>query len=286
MISFDVEQPREWFGFAVAGNFAGHLDQAGEAGDFASVGGDDGKPRGIFPFYGPGLESFLGQFPLSSDSISLPTSVEPLNLQIEPEAAVVCRVVYAADGTVESLVPTAIGAFNDCSIRRPGVKKISEKKNWGANSKGLARALFPIANLRQDGPTESLRIASFLRRGPDVYQYGHDSAVTDYSSYGDELLDWIVERLANQAGAVDSPLESVGGLLHECGSPTTALIGIGATRYTSFGEANYLTVGDTSVVILYDGGLHTHDDIDIAVRERREQDLEAASVLSQVVQGS
>jgi hypothetical protein len=128
LITFDVEQSREWFGLAGAGNFAGHLDQAGETGDFASVGSDDSKPRGIFPFYGPGLASFLGQFPLSFDAITLPISAVPINLQIEPEAGVICRVMYAADGSVESLVPTAIGAFNDCSIRRAGAKKISEKK--------------------------------------------------------------------------------------------------------------------------------------------------------------
>ncbi|MDT5108038.1 MAG: hypothetical protein QOI25_5551, partial [Mycobacterium sp.] len=28
---------RTWFGFGVAGNFAGHLEQAGEAADFVNV---------------------------------------------------------------------------------------------------------------------------------------------------------------------------------------------------------------------------------------------------------
>jgi hypothetical protein len=144
VLTVDAHEARSWFGFGVAGNFAGHLQQAGEAADFVSVGGDDSTPKGIFPFYVPRGDTFLAQFPISPDTITLPVSDEPLNLQIEPEAAVVFRVAYAADGAVESLTPTAIGAFNDCSIRRPGAKKISEKKNWGPASKGLAASLFPI----------------------------------------------------------------------------------------------------------------------------------------------
>ena len=37
MIQLDDDELRTWFGFGVAGNFAGHLEQAGEAADFASV---------------------------------------------------------------------------------------------------------------------------------------------------------------------------------------------------------------------------------------------------------
>jgi hypothetical protein len=248
-----------------------------------SVGGDDSKPKGIFPFFVPGGATFLGQFPFSADALTLPASVEPLNLQIEPEAAVVCHVGYAADGSVESLTPTAIGAFNDCSIRRPGAKKISEKKNWGANSKGLAASLFPVSDLRPGGPTTNLRIASFLRRGDDTHAYGQDSPVTGYSYYGDELLDWVVERLANQTGSPQTPLENVGLLLREAGSPMTVLIAIGATRYTEFGESNFLVNGDDSIVVVYDGAITSPEQIATAVSKHAEQDLPGASVLCQTV---
>jgi len=283
MITVDPQDAHDWFGFGVAGNVVGHLAQAGEAADFVSVGGDDTRPRGIFPFYVPGGEGFLGRFPLSSQAITLPVSDEPLNLQIEPEAAVLCEVGYAADGTVISLTPTAIGAFNDCSIRRPGARKISEKKNWGASSKGLAWRLFPVTDLRPDGATATLRIASFLRRGEDTNAYGLDSPVTGYSYYGDELLDWVVERLANQTGSPDTPLEDVGLLLRGAGSPATVLVGIGATRYTAFGESNFLVDGDDSVVVLYDVSASTPEQVATAVAERREDSLPAASVLVQAV---
>ena len=283
MITVDPREVRRWFGFGVAGNFAGHLAQAGEAADFVSVGGDDNRPKGIFPFYVPGGETFLGRFPISSDAITLPPSDAALNLQIEPEAAVVCRVDYTDEGTVASLTPTAIGAFNDCSIRRPGAKKISEKKNWGASSKGLALSLFPVTELRPDGATATLRIASFLRRGDQTHAYGQDSPVTGYSYYGDELLDWVVERLGHQTGSPDTPLEDVGALLRGAGRPATALVSIGATRYTEFGEANFLVAGDDSVVVLYDRTRSTPQEVAAAVHARAEHDLPAASVLAQVV---
>lgn len=283
MLNVDARVARTWFGFGVAGNFAGHLEQAGEAADFVSVGGDDTKPKGIFPFYVPGGSTFLAEFPLSSDAITLPVSDVALNLQIEPEAAMVCTVGYDTDGTVTSLTPTAIGAFNDCSIRREGAKKISEKKNWGPDSKGLAAALFPVTDLRAGGATATLRIASFLRRGDDTHAYGQDSPVTGYSYFGDELLDWIVERLTHQTGSAETPLENVGLLLREAGAPTTVVIGIGATRYTDFGESNFLVDGDDSIVIVYDGTQSTPEQVADAVREHREADLPAASVLVQGV---
>ena len=41
-------------GFGVAGNFTGHLEQAGESGDFIGVETDEEcAPKGIFPFYLP-----------------------------------------------------------------------------------------------------------------------------------------------------------------------------------------------------------------------------------------
>lgn len=283
MITVDLVEARSWFGFGVAGNVTGHLAQAGEAADFLSVGGDDTRPKGIFPFYVPGGRSFLGDFPLSSDTIALPQSAEPLHLQIEPEAAVVLRVAYDVDGAVTALAPTLLGAFNDCSIRRPGAKKISEKKNWGPGSKGLAASMFPIDDLRVDGPTADLRIASFLRRSGETHAYGQDSPVTGYSYYGDELLDWIVERLAHQTGSPETPLEDVGALLRSAGCPPIVLVGIGATRYTDFGEHNFLVAGDDSVVIVYDATRSTPEQVAAAVHERDEHGLPAASVLSQLV---
>ena len=85
MIEIPLSEMRNWFGFGVAGNFAGHLEQAGEAVDFVNVTSEGTAPKGIFPWYAPGAQSFLGEFPLSNDAIQLPAESDgPLNLQIEP----------------------------------------------------------------------------------------------------------------------------------------------------------------------------------------------------------
>lgn len=252
MISLDFAELRSWFGFGVAGNFAGHLEQAGEAVDFVNVVSDGVAPKGIFPWYAPGSDTFLGEFPLSSDSVLLPISDTPLNLQIEPEVGLACEVVWNGDSVVE-LKPFALGAFNDCSIRRPNAAKISHKKNWGPASKGVAAEFFEIGDLSADGPTSSLRLACFLDDGSGTEQaYGVDSPLLGYSYYGGQLLDWVIDRLANQKGSADTPLEDVGALMVASGHPSRLLIGIGATRYTDLGESTYLKPGDQAIVRVYD----------------------------------
>lgn len=248
----DEAELRTWFGFGVAGNFAGHLEQAGEAADFVNVTSEGQAPKGIFPWYAPGVDGFLGEFPLSHDTVALPKSDTPLNLQIEPEVGLACHVVWDGD-TVVTLQPFALGAFNDCSIRRPNALKISHKKNWGPASKGVARQFFDVGDLTPDGPTSTLRLLCHLRTADgQEHEYGVDSPLLGYSYYGEVLLDWITERLANQKGSVDTPLEDVGALMVASGRPSKVLIGIGATRYTELGESTYLQPGDEAIVRVYD----------------------------------
>jgi hypothetical protein len=255
VIEIALRDMQDWFGFGVAGNFAGHLEQAGEAVDFVNVTSEGEAPKGIFPWYAPGSDTFLGEFPLSNDTVRLPSD-DPefsgsLNLQIEPEVALACRVVWQGD-TVVTLQPFAVGAFNDCSIRRPGAKKISHKKNWGPASKGVSPTFFEISDLTPDGPTATLRLVCFLHSDGAEHAYGVDSPLIGYSYYGEVLLDWIVERIANQKGSPDTPLEDVGALMVASGHPEHVLIGIGATRYTELGESTYLKAGDEAIVRVYD----------------------------------
>jgi len=270
MIELKYDELRTWFGFGVAGNFAGHLEQAGEAADFVNVASEGTAPKGIFPWYAPGYDSFLGEFPLSHDAIKLPESDTPLNLQIEPEVALACEVRWQGD-TVVSLQPFALGAFNDCSIRRPNAPKISHKKNWGPASKGVAERFFDISDLTPDGPTATLRLVCHLRTadGQD-HEYGVDSPLLGYSYYGEVLLDWIVERLANQKGSADTPLEDVGALMVASGHPERLLIGIGATRYTPLGESTFLQPGDQAIVRVYDTAGEAYSELRQTVSARWE----------------
>jgi hypothetical protein len=289
MIEISLEELESTFGFGVAGNFAGHLEQAGEASDFVTVEADADAPKGIFPWYIPGLAgddtpSFLHTFPLSDANITVPAGSD--NLQIEPEVGLLADVEYAADGSAVGVTPVAIAAFNDCSIRRPGAKKISQKKNWGPASKGVAGRFFPVDRLDADGPTAGFRLASFLIRDGVAHPYGQDSALADYSYYGRRLLDWIVERLNHQQGSDDTPLEPVGAYLRAAGNPVRLLIGIGATRYTEYGESTYLENDDHSVVVVYDSAAHTPEEIRAAVSAGDDAGLTQASVLRQQVIGS
>ncbi|HYI80845.1 MAG TPA: DUF5718 family protein [Thermoleophilaceae bacterium] len=283
-LEIDLGELPSWFGMGVAGNFAGHLEQAGEAGDFVNVAAAESAPKGLFPFYAPGHGSFLSVFPLSHDTIALPAGAEAAaSLQAEPEVGLACDVRYADDGLVEALAPYALGACNDCSIRVPGAAKISEKKNWGACSKGVAARF-----IRLDGPdlgqqTASHRLACFLRRDGELHAYGIDSPLSGYSYYGYRLLDWMVERLGNQLGSADTPLEPVGQYLRDCGRPDKLLVTIGATRYTPFGESTFLRPGDESIVLVYDSAVMAPGDVAGTLDRPHDGAFAAASLLVQTV---
>ena len=109
----------EWdkiFGIGVAGNFTGHLEQAGEAKDFLHVRvSDEQAPKGLFPFYVPNYkDNFLGVMQISSTKIQLKNDIE--KHQVEPEMAILCKAQYQ-DGILVQLQPQYAMAFNDCSIR-------------------------------------------------------------------------------------------------------------------------------------------------------------------------
>lgn len=280
LVALSDDELRNSFGIGVAGNFAGHLEQAGEDHDFVAVAAKPAAPKGIFPFYARGAVNYLADYPISSTRIAWTTAGD---LQIEPELAVLCSIDYDATGAASKLHPRMVAAFNDCSARRADADKISEKKNWGADSKGIAARGFVVDEIERDGATSTLRLACFLRRDSSVSTYGVDSAVADYSYYGSQLLDWTVERLCHQRDEEGSPLEDVGALLATCGHPSSVVIGIGATRYTPFGESNFLKPGDESIVVAYDGAAHSAEEIRFAVDAGDELELDAASVLRQIV---
>nr|WP_321461251.1 DUF5718 family protein [uncultured Vibrio sp.] len=239
----------------IAGNFAGHLQQAGEAADFAQIEGADlAMPQALFPIYVPAeSNSFLTNFPLSHDAIQLPLDVD--NLQIEPEVGLLCDVIYDQHGHVVDLLPQAFGAFNDCSIRRPNANKISEKKNWGTASKGIAEAMLPIGSLTRGGEIDQYRIASFHQRGEAFEQYGEDCEISGYTYFYETLLNWIGEQMNQQQDI--GPKENIKQMIAEANHPSQVLLALGATRYTPYGESNFLKRGDVSMVVVYDQRSYT-----------------------------
>ncbi len=239
-------------GFGIAGNFALHLEQAGELEDFKDVETDDvNGPKGMFPFYLPGMEGPLGEFPLCSDTIILPK--EGVNVQAEPEVGLICELRYK-DGKVCNIKPTHFAAYNDCSIRKAGAKKISEKKNWGASSKGLSQQLIAIDKFEPSGVMDQWRIASFLRRDDRVMPYGEDVELSGYSYFYGKLCQWMINQINTQQDK--GPLEPLLEYIESCQYPEHAVISIGATRYTPFGETHFLNEGDEVIIVLYDGEAH------------------------------
>ncbi|MCF5908192.1 hypothetical protein K3H35_05145 [Aeromonas veronii] len=258
----------KFIGLGVAGNFAGHLEQAGEASDFvAVVVRDTTAPKALFPFFVPGHPGQLGVFPLSDKAIFLPEAAVSGDekVQIEPEVALWCELEYAGKQVV-AIHPRAFGAYNDCSIRRPNAKKISEKKNWGEESKGLAANLLPLSGFTAGCELDDYRIACYLGRDGELHAYGVDSAAIDYSYFHGKLLDWAIDKFNHQQD--EGPAEHIQGLLAQAGHPPHALISIGATRYTPFGETHFLKPGDTSCVVVYPGSRYSEADIREAIRSR------------------
>jgi hypothetical protein len=155
------------------------------------------------------------------------------------------------------LVIKKFTTFNDCTIRKEGAKKISEKKSWGANSKGIGNKWIDIDKFEEGGVMDNYHLASFAIRDGKVYEYGVDAPLIGYSYFYSKLKAWMIDKLNNQKDF--GPLEDIAMHLRDCGYPTEAIISIGATAYAEFGEKNYLQNGDEIYVIAYDKRVDSSD---------------------------
>ena len=281
---------KKFLGLGIAGNFALHLDQAGEAEDFKDViTADEAAPKGIFPFFLPRVQNPVNQaeltakkilttYPLGADNIKLPTD-KTLNVQAEPEVGLVCDLEYTT-GKVSKVTPRYFGAYNDFSIRIKGAEKISDKKNWGHETKGFSNNIIEIDKFSAGGNIDSYSICSFLRRDGEVHAYGEDVELTGYSYFHEKLSDWILNQINTQENF--GPLEPISEYIHACDNPDEAIISIGATRYTEYGETTFLQAGDESIVIVYDTTKLSNADI-VEMVKTSHYDNDNMSVLAQKV---
>ena len=276
--------------FGVAGNFTGHLEQAGEAADFKNVKTlEQNAPKAVFPTFLPEnkgnsdsnarvIPEFLKTFPFDSTKIFFPKAEE--KLQIEPECAIICKAKWDNDQLVE-LSPYCFGASNDCSIRKQGAKKISEKKNWGAASKGLSDNLISLDSFTEKSIINDYRIASFLIRDGNCYDYGENSPVRGYSYIYAKLINWLLEKFNNQKD--EGPAEDIHSYLIEAGRPEQIMISIGATRYTNWGETNFLQNGDKTVVVVYPESKYTPEQIHNMTAQGNFSDSSVSTLIQTVV---
>ena len=236
-------------GLGVAGNFAHHLEQAGELKDFENVvTKEENAPKGIFPFYLPNSESFLGLYPVGQEILELPNY--EANAQVEPEVVILFDIVYGEQKEVIGLEAKQFTSFNDCTIRKEGAKKISEKKSWSSNSKGIAKNWIEIDKFEEGGVMDNFHLCSFLKRDDTLYPYGVDAPFLGYSYFYGKLENWLIEKMNEQRDF--GPLENIAEHLKASNYPEQALISIGATAYAEFGEKNYLQSGDEIFVVVYD----------------------------------
>lgn len=277
-----------FLGLGIAGNFALHLAQAGELEDFKDViTADEAAPKGMFPFYLPNYtpqrdatrvaKDTLSIYPLSSETLELPK--EKVNVQTEPEVGLVCEINYK-DGKVTSINPTHFGAYNDCSIRVGGAEKISDKKNWGRSSKGISSSLLSIDKFAKGGVMDSYSICSFLKRDDALTSYGEDVELSGYSYFYDKLTEWIKNQINTQEDF--GPLEPLSEYIASCNYPKQAIISIGATRYTEYGESTFLQTNDEIFVVVYNHDTYTFADV-VATLNAKEYTKEDMSILHQRV---
>ncbi|MEK6658193.1 MAG: DUF5718 family protein [Campylobacterota bacterium] len=277
-----MDKYKDFLGLGIAGNFALHLAQAGELEDFKEIiTADEAAPKGMFPFYLPKrieeAKDILNTYPLSSSAIKLPK--ENVNVQAEPEVALICTLEYA-NNKLSKIIPTHFGAYNDCSIRVTGASKISDKKNWGENSKGVSETLIQIDRFDSSGIMDSYSICSFLKRDNEIHAYGENVELVGYSYFYEKLLDWMVNQINTQENF--GPLEPLGEYILRCGNPTKAIISIGATRYTHYGETTFLKDGDEIIIAVYNRAKITSQNILESIKNES-YDLLDASILRQKV---
>lgn len=277
-----MDEYRDFIGLGIAGNFALHLAQAGEEEDFKEIiTADEAAPKGMFPFYLPKqveeAKEILNTFPLSNSLIKLPN--QDLNIQAEPEVALLCDLHYT-NSTLSKITPTHFAAYNDCSIRVAGASKISDKKNWGENSKGLSKSLIKIDKFSHGSIIDNYSICSFLKRDNHIHAYGEDVELEGYSYFYEKLLDWMVSQINTQENF--GPLEPLNRYISICQNPAKAIISIGATRYTLYGETTFLKKGDEIIIILYNRTKTTPESILESIKNNSYNLLDA-SILKQKV---
>lgn len=247
MVNNDPVKPL--LGLGIAGNSAGHLQQTGESKAFSKL-DDINRPQALFPFYVPqAKEVYLASMPYSDTKLCLPDNPQA-KVQMEPELALKLNVSYGKNGTLIQLKPTAMTVLNDATYRNAAVTKLAQKKNWGAASKGLACHEIKIDSFTSGCRLDHFRLCGFHQRNGEWQLCGEDVALTEYSYFYEDLLQWLLKQIQEQQDK--ALLHNIKSLLAQADFPEQILISIGATRYSGYGEQHQLFSGDQSAVVLYD----------------------------------
>ncbi|WP_104629295.1 DUF5718 family protein [Helicobacter bizzozeronii] len=272
----------EFIGLGVVGNFARHLEQAGEAHSFINMKHiEKDAPKGLFPFYLPNDSGYLGRYCMDNEFVILPDNAS-LHAQAEPEIALECEIIYNDKHLVESITPHYFMAFNDASIRNLKAAKLSEKKNFSKASKGMGEKLL-IDRFVYGGVCNDYSIASFLTRDGETHIYGENSKLVKYEYFYDKLLGWIVEMLNTQKD--EGSLENLKEVFRAHDYPSKCIIAIGATPYLPFAQENFLKQDDCITIITYNHRRYSFDKIFniVASNQLQQTPLKDVSFIQQKV---
>ena len=279
MKKITLEDLKDYLCFGVAGNFANHLGEAGEADEFEAIKTEDKNvPKGLFPFYIKNHDSFLGTYPISNDVI-FTHGREDDKIQAEAEVALLCDFVFEGN-IIKDIVPKYFSAFNDCSLRVQDGNKLSTKKNWGEKTKGISKDFIEIDNFTETGKLDKFHISSFIKRDGILHNYGTISAVKSYSYFFTQLKDWLIDKFNKQVDC--GPLEEITQFLKKLKEAKGMLIAAGATAYSEFGKKNFLKKADEIFVYVYNAHINSHQDILNNVNGNMKV-LRECSVLHQVI---
>lgn len=127
---------------------------------------------------------------------------------------------------------------------------------------------------------DTYRIASFLRREGNLFRYGEDVELQGYSYFYAKLINWMKNQINTQFDF--GPLETLKAYINAAGNPAQAIVSIGATRYTHFGETNFLQEGDEVIVVVYDNSKYCTNPI-LSMANRNDLNHEGISALVQKV---
>ncbi|WP_018968707.1 DUF5718 family protein [Rubritalea marina] len=134
----------------------------------------------------------------------------------------------------------------------------------------MAEAIVPIDDFNEAGGTiDRYRLACYLVRDGKLITYGKDTAVSDYCYLNQQLVEWMLNQINTQTD--HGPLEPLSSMIASS-KPRYAVVGIGATCYSDFGnsEDRFLRTGDEVIVATYDSTQYGAVELEQAIRSGAE----------------
>jgi replicative DNA helicase len=210
-----------------------------------------GEPSGLVPIYSP-IENKIGRafelFPFSYSKITIPVGYD--SISVEPEILLDCDVKYY-NGKISYVIPKRFTASNNPTIPKFSISKISQKKNWGQNSKGIAKRWIDIDIFESGGILSQYQIVSFVKKKDEfLQQYSIDISGEDYPYMYQKLIDWLIVKIKEQEEILN--MENIFDIMKESQYPNRMLLSLGSVPVLQEVEHISLEEDDEVFIVLYD----------------------------------